>query len=259
MPSTIMTSAIKLRLWQLSQRVLFDPLAGRRVKPIQLGDNWLSVHKRSSQEMLDDSISRHCTDEYLSDIDHDLLLDELSIQESYDRNGTLPYHDLDMLFDEIGGQGNDIDLLNAIHESETSFRSNPLSAPANVVSDDESDPFHELLFASNGSTMDHMLSDLEDDLLEFNLEDDPFSHSLFVPKDHAPDEQLPVSDCEMLDFGKTPSEHYEIEHNSMSEDMLDEQHSPSVPNSRGSDRMLLDGYEDGDARLDANAAIQHLT
>ena len=254
MPSTIMTSAIKLRLWQISQRILFDPHAGRRVKPIQLGINWPSVHKRSSQEMLDDGIAQHCADGYLSDIDHELLFDELSTQESCDRNRVLPYHDLDMLFDEVRGEGKDIDLFNDIHEPETKFRSNPLSAPADVVSDDESDPFHESLFALSSPTLDHKLRSLEDDFLAFGLEDDPFSESLFGPKDHAHDEQFSVSDSDMLDLEKTPSEYYEIEHDAMSENMLDEQHSPPVPNSEGSDRMLLDGYEDGDARLHANGA-----
>ena len=254
MPNTIMTSAIKLRLWQISQHILFDPHAGRRVKPIQLSVNWPSVHKRSSQEILDDGISQPYDDGCLSDIDHDLLFDELSTPESYDETGILSNHDLDMLFDESGGQGKDIDLLKNIHEPDTIFRSTPSSSPAGIILDDEYDPFHESLFTSSDSTLDDTLRNLEDDLLEFGLEDDPFSESLLSPKDNTHDEQLPGSDCDMLDFEKTPSEYFKIEHDSTSEDMLDEQHSPPVPNSEGSDRMLLDNYEDVDARLHANGA-----
>ena len=253
-PSSIMTSVIKLRLWQISQRKLFDQNAGRRVKPIQLGVNWPSVHKRSSQEILDGGIPQQCVDGCLSDTDDDLLFDGLSTPEPYDRGRVLPYHDLDMLFEEFGKQEMDIDLHSQFLEPDTKSRSIPLSTPADVVLDDESDPFLESLFASSGPNLDNELRNAENGLLDFELEDDLFSESLFGPKDQAHDEQLPLSDCDMLDFEKTPSEYNEIVRDSMSEDMLDEQHSPPVPNSEGSDRMLFDGYEDGDASPHANAA-----
>ena len=253
-----MTSIIKLRLWQISQRRLFDPDAGRRVKPIQLSLNWPSAHKRSSQEILDDGFLQHCSDGLLSDMDYDLLLDAWSTQDSDDQNRVPPYPDLDMLFDEVGSHDKDINLLE-LHELETKFRSSSLSVPPDAVLDDESDPFHESLFNSIGLNLDYKLRTPEDDFLELELEDDPFSDSRFGLENHTQDEQLPVSDCDMLDFEKTSSEYYEIEHGSMSEDMLDEQHSPPVPNSEESDRMLLDGYEDGDTSLPANAMLPYLS
>ena len=249
MPSTIMTSIIKLRLWEISQRKLFDPDAGRRVKPIQLSVNWPSAHKRSSQEILDDGRSHHSSDDLLSDMDHDLLLDAWSTEESYDPKRVLSYPDLDMLFDEFGSHGKDINLLK-LHEPETRFRSSSLSEPSDPVLDEECDAFHESLFASSGLTMDDKLRSLEDDFFKLEL-DDPFNESLFGLEN---DEQFSVSDCDILDFEKTPSEHYDLEHGSMSEDMLDEQHSPPAPNSAGSDRMLLDGYEDRDIGLHTNIA-----
>lgn len=258
MPNTIMTSIIKLRLWQISQRRLFEPDAGRRVKPIQLSVNWPSAHKRSSQEILDDGFLQHCSDGLLSDMDHDLLLDEWSTQESDNQNRVLPYHDLDMLFDEFGSHDKDINLLK-LHELENRFRSSSLSAPPDAVSDDESDPFHESLFNSVGLNLDCKLRNPEDNFFELELEDDPFIESLFGPEDHTHNEQLPVSDCDMLDIEKTSSEYCEIEHGSMSEDMLDEQHSPPVPNSEESDRMLLDGYEDGDANGASDAMLPYLS
>ena len=252
-PSTFMTSIIKLRLWEISQRKLFNPDAGRRVKPIRLSSNWPSAHKRSSQEILDDGLSQQSSDDLLSDMDHDLLLDAWSTKGSYDPKRVLPYPDLDMLFDEFGSHGKDVNLLK-LHEPETKFRSSSLSEPPDAVVDDESDPFLELFSASSGLTLDQELRNPEDDFLELELEDDPFSESLFGPENHIHDEQLLVSDCNMLDFEKPPSESYENEHGSMSEDMLDEQHSPPAPNSAGSDRMLLDGYEDRDIGLHTNGA-----
>ena len=104
-----MTAAIKLRLWQISQRILFDPSIVRQLTPMQYKSNRALGEDALSQVMLDDDVSIAYSANPKAEAEDDLLLD--------DGTSNTPYLSIDddiqnehILFDDLS-LDDDYDLL----------------------------------------------------------------------------------------------------------------------------------------------------
>lgn len=70
------TAAIKLRLWQVSQRILFDPRIMRRLKPMQYSDDRALEEDTSSHVMLDQEDLTPCSATLSAEVEDYLLLED---------------------------------------------------------------------------------------------------------------------------------------------------------------------------------------
>ena len=70
------TAATKLHLWQVSQRILFDPSIIRRLKPMQYSSDRALGEDTLSQVMLDENVLIPYSANPPAEVDDDLLLDD---------------------------------------------------------------------------------------------------------------------------------------------------------------------------------------
>ena len=105
-----MTAAIKLRLWQVSQRTLFNPSIMRRLKPMQCNSDCALGKDTSSQVMLDEEDMIPLSANLPAEVDDDLLFDDGPSNTSF-LSFDDDIQDENILFDDFHIDDDDYDLL----------------------------------------------------------------------------------------------------------------------------------------------------
>lgn len=126
------TPVIKLRLWQIAQRILLGPSLGRQLKPMKFDSKRPLGGGASSQVMLDEDVSLHYTVGLPADVEDQILFDDgPSNDPVLSINHNIQDRDWHTLFEDYEELDDESDLLD--------------------VDGSEDDPIDSLLFESDES------------------------------------------------------------------------------------------------------------
>lgn len=271
-PTSVMTPAITLRLWQICQRILFDPAAARYLSPLRLNTKQSPAHNCTSQEMLDEEDPCYSSNRASAITQHETSIKDLESQGLSDQATSLESLSEDALFEELESLDQHI-LLEECGFDDGLFcdslipltemsRDNDLHLPDVILDELEDDDFYDSLFTTGTLASD---DDLRTSERIDELRADPLSalnngvhdescpideHMLEADLENTPSQYSCPIDEHMLeaDLENTPSHYYNIEDDSMKDGKMDETYDPFDIKSESSDQMLED-YEMEDMDL----------
>ena len=252
-PDAVMTPAIKLRLWQVCQRILFDPAAARRLSPLELSTERSIADNRISQVMLDEADPRCSGDRVPTTMERANLVKKSVFQDSSEQVDSLQDINQDTLFEGPESLDHHILFLDACGFEDDLFcdslvQDNDLHLPDTILDELEEDELYDSLFTADTSTFDDDDDDLHTSERIDEIADDPQPSLGNVVHNDEPclfDEHM--SDAH---FEFTPYQNYDVEDKNMTDGEIGESQELSDIKSETSDQMLED-YESEDVGLHA--------
>ena len=248
-PSPVMTSAIKLRLWQVCQRILYDPTAARRLSPLKLGTERSIADTRISQVMLDEEDPRCPGDRISTMMEHGNLIKDLESQDPSDEANSLQILIQDTLFEEVESLDQhtlfsdaciiDDDLFcDSLIPAMSMSQDNDSHLPVDELEDDE---LYDSLFTADTSTFE------DDDLHTSERIDELTSEPLpsLGISVHNDESCLLNGNMSDADSENTTCQNHGIEDKNVKDTKVGDSYDISDIKLEASDQMLIDDEMEG--------------
>lgn len=250
-PSSVMTAAIKLRLWQVCQRILFDAAAARRLSPLKLNTERSITDNLISQVMLDEEDPRCLGDGISTMMEDGNLIKELESQDPSDEANSLQSLTQNTLFEEPESLDHHTHFFDACDFEDDLFcdslipsmsmsQDNDSRLPDVILDELEDDELYDSLFIADTSTFedgDLQISELMDELASEPLP----SLGIVVHND----ESCLDGNMSDADFESAPCQNRGIEDKNVKDTRVGDSEDRFDINLKASDQMLEDDEMEG--------------
>ncbi|KAG7004615.1 hypothetical protein G7Y79_00024g055650 [Physcia stellaris] len=245
-PSLVMTSAIKLRLWQVCQRILFDSAAAKRLSPLKLSTERSVADTCISQVMLDEEDPR-CPGERVSAMmESGNLIKKSVYQDPGAQVDSLQEFSRDTLFEGPDSLDHQILFIDKCSFEDDLFcdswiQDNDLHLPDVLPDELEGDELYDSLFTEDTSTFEDDGSHTSERIDELASEPLP-SLRISVHNDESCLLNGNMSDA---DSENTPCQNHGIEDKNVKDTKVGDSYDISDIKLEASDQMLIDDEMEG--------------